>query len=200
MSHRKKKPNRIVFRMGKRIYIRPILVEDLPIITIWINDPEINQFLKTLWPMAPEDEKKWFDSLRERSGKDVVFGIVLEDTDELIGVMGVHKISFFNGVAETGSFIGRKDLWSKGYGTEAKMLVLDYAFTTLGLRKINSSVYDFNPRSARCLEKCGYRREGVRVANKWRNGRHVDEYEYGVFKETFMPLWQKFQKEFLGWK
>ncbi len=181
----------IVFRKGQRLYLRPILSEDLPKITVWINDPEISRYLKVQSPISPEDERKWFDSLANRAGKDVVFAIVLADSHELIGVMGLHRINFQHGTADTGSFIGRKDLWSQGYGTEAKMLVLEYAFKDLGLRKICSLVYDFNKRSARCLEKCGYVREGVRKAHRWRNGRFVDEYEFAVFKDAFLALQKK---------
>ncbi len=195
--HTKSDVQRIVFRMGKRIYLRPVLAEDIPFITVWINDPEITQFLKASYPIRPEDEKKWHDGLSDRSKKDVIFAIVLEATDELIGIMALHKIDHHHGTSTTGSFIGRKDLWSKGYGTEAKMLVLEYAFNTLGLRKICSSVYDFNQRSARCLEKCGYIREGHLKASKWRNGSFVDEYLYSVFREDFLPLWKKYHKEYL---
>ncbi len=189
--------SRIVFRMGKRIYLRAVLTEDIPLITVWINDPEVHQFLKIAYPMSPEDEKKWQEGLAGKKPGDVVFAIVLADTDEIIGVMGLHHIDHRNGLATTGAFIGRKDLWSKGYGTEAKMLVLEYAFNTLNLRKVCSAVYDFNGRSKRCLEKCGYTPEGCRKKHLYRNGRFVDEYLMAVFKEDFLPRFEKFKKEFL---
>lgn len=192
--------DRIVYRMGKRIYLRPILEEDMPLITVWINDQEVAKYLAISLPMGPQDEKKWFSSLSERTGKDVIFAIVLVENDELIGVMGLHHIDHQHGLATTGSYIGRKDLWGKGYGTEAKMLVLDYAFNTLGLRKILSEVYDFNERSAKSLEKCGYVRQGVQKEHKWRNGRYADAYLYAVFMKDFLPRWEIYRKEFLGQK
>ncbi len=192
MKKKQKHTDRIVFRMGKRIYLRPVLKEDLPQITIWINDPEITQFLAVSAPMTPEDEEHWFNKLREHKTTDAIFAIVLEQTDELIGLTGLHRIDHMHGLAVTGSYIGRKDLWSQGYGSESKMLLLDYAFNTLNLRKICSNIYDFNPRSKRAQEKCGYVLEGVRKAHKYRNGRYADEYNMAVFKETFLPLWKKF--------
>ena len=155
MKKRKgKKPvqNRVVFRMGKRIYLRPLSKEDIPLLAVWINDPEVNQYLKISHPMRLEDEMKFYESLGERKN-DIIFAIVLKDTDDIIGTMGLHKIDHKNGLATTGSFIGRKDLWGKGYGTEAKMLLLEYAFNTLNLRKVCSIVYDFNERSKKCLKK-----------------------------------------------
>jgi RimJ/RimL family protein N-acetyltransferase len=197
-TRKKVHANRIIFRMGKRIYLRPILKEDVPLLTIWINDPEVHQFLKVNAPMSPEDEIRFVDSLREKKETDIVFAIILEKTNEFIGVMALHKIDHRNGTATTGSFIGRKDLWSKGYGTEAKMLVLEFAFNMQNLRKICSSTYDFNGRSKRCLEKCGYHEEGVKKKQKYRNGRYCDEHVMAVFKEDFLLLWKKYKKKFLS--
>lgn len=196
MKTQDKKLHRIVFRMGKRIYLRPVLREDIPLITTWINDQEVHQFLEISAPMSPEDEMKWHESIGTKKETDVIFAIVLEKSDEIIGVMGLHHINHKDKTATTGSFIGRKDLWSKGYGTEAKMLVLEYAFNTLNLRKTCSAVYDFNGRSKRCLEKCGYVVEGCRKEQKFRNGRYCDEFLLAVFKTDFIPLWEKYKKKF----
>ena len=49
---------------------------------------------------------------------------------------------------------------SQGYGTEAKHLLLEYAFERLGLHMIFSWVSEFNTRSAAALLKQGYREAG----------------------------------------
>ena len=186
----------IVFRKGKRVYLRPVLKEDMPLVTVWINDPEVTQFLKIAFPMTPEDELKWFESLGGRKPDNIVFAIVLVENNEMIGTMGLHHVDFRHGTATTGSFIGKKECWDKGYGTEAKMLLLEYAFNTLNLRKICSIVYDFNKRSKRCMEKCGYREEGHRKRHHYRNGRYADDFLMAVFKEDFLLLWKKFKRNF----
>ncbi len=61
--------------------------------------------------------------------------------------MGIHRINWKDRTATTGAVIGEKAYWDKGYGSEAKMLVLDYAFNMLNLRKICSQVLAFNKRS-----------------------------------------------------
>ncbi|MCC2630198.1 MAG: GCN5-related N-acetyltransferase [Candidatus Paceibacter sp.] len=196
-----KQAPRIVFRMGKRIYLRPVLKEDLPFITAGINDPEITKYLMVAYPMPLLMEEKWYERMtedREKQGENIIFAIVFEKTDEIIGVMGLHKIDHKNGLATTGTMIFRKDCWSQGYGTEAKMLVLEYAFNTLNLRKICSHVYDFNPRSMRALEKCGYKREGIRKQHYFRNGRFADDHMFAVFKEDFFPLWDAYSKKYFG--
>ncbi len=49
----------------------------------------------------------------------------------------------------------------KGLGTEATRLVLQYAFETLKLHRVDLRVLEYNRRAIRCYEKCGFIREGV---------------------------------------
>src|SRR5262245_3576042 len=125
---KRKRNDKIVFRIAKRLYLRPVIKEDLPLITLWINDPEITWFLNTVYPQTLQDEEDLFESQRKKKSTDLVFALVLRETHEMIGIMGLHSIDQVHRLGTTGSFIGRKDLWGKGYGYEAKMLLLDYAF------------------------------------------------------------------------
>jgi RimJ/RimL family protein N-acetyltransferase len=188
----------IIFRAGKLIYLGPVLKEDLPVLTTWINDPEIGQFLQVYLPSTEEDEEKWLAGLSDKKSNDIVMAIRLKENDEIIGTKGLHHINFKDGTATAGCFIGRKDLWSKGYGSEALMVMLEYAFNTLNLHKVSAEVYDFNLRSKRCLEKCGLVVEGIQKEHRYRNGRRVDCYLLAVFKRNFLPLWKKYKKDFLN--
>lgn len=137
----------IVFLRAKRIYLRPLEPEDIPLLVRWINDPDIRKFVASYLPQTTQDEEVWLENLGKRKANDLTFGIALKDTLELIGVMGLHQINHKDGTAQTGAMLGRKDLWGQGYGSEAKMALLGYAFNTLNLRKICSSAYAFNKRS-----------------------------------------------------
>lgn len=48
-----------------------------------------------------------------------------------------------------------------GLGTEATRLVLDYAFGTLGLHRVDLRVLEYNRRAITCFEQCGFVREGI---------------------------------------
>jgi len=96
-------------------------------------------------------------------------------------------------VATTGAVIGEKDCWNKGYGTDAKMALLEYAFNTLNLRKIMSSVIAFNGRSKRYSEKCGYRVEGRIRAWHFKNGRYWDEMIMSVTKSQWLAAFERYR-------
>jgi RimJ/RimL family protein N-acetyltransferase len=50
-----------------------------------------------------------------------------------------------NRSATFGILIGEPECRGKGYGTETTRLMLDYAFTTLGLHNVMLTVFEFNP-------------------------------------------------------
>lgn len=94
---------------------------------------------------------------------------------EHIGFSGVEKIDYRHGVATTGTLLGRKDLWGKGYGSEAATLRNRYAFEVLGLRLLVSGVMADNTGSLRMLAKAGYREVGRIPRRWWKRGAWRDE-------------------------
>jgi len=160
---------------------------DVPTIHVWANDSEITQYLQLFLPMSRAAEDSWFESLNKQPN-DVVLGIETKD-GVLIGTMGLHRIDYRHGTATTGAMLGNKEYIGKNYGTDAKMHLLHWAFTTLNLRKVCSEVLASNPRSKRYLEKTGYREVGCRKKHTFVKGEYVDQYIMEIFKEDFLPLW-----------
>ena len=76
--------------------------------------------------------------------------------------------------------IGEKDVWGRGYGTEATRLMLDHAFGTLGLHRIALTVFEFNERAIRAYRSCGFVVEGRARESIWRDGRWWDELAMSV--------------------
>jgi len=183
----------IVFLQSKRVVLRPLLKEDVPLLIRWINDPEVSQYLSVYMPMMEADENEWFENLHKRKPYDIVLAIVVDR--KAIGTMGIHGINMKDRVATTGALIGEKEYWGKGYGSEAKMLLLNYAFNTLNLRKVCSAVFAFNERSYKYSLKCGYKEEGRRREQFYRHGKYWDEILLAVFRDDWLPLWEKFAKE-----
>lgn len=62
----------------------------------------------------------------------------------------------------------------KGYTTEAVNLVVNYAFNTLKLHRIEAGVIPHHKASIRVLEKNGFHKEGIARQNVKINGRWED--------------------------
>ena len=184
----------VVFLRGKRVYLRPPTKEDIPYFLRWMNDEEIQRYITAFLPVVEADEVEWLDNLRRNKEKEIVFVIVDMKTGKPIGTMGIHRISWKDRRATTGAIIGEKAYQGKGYGSEAKMLVLKYIFDTLNLRKVCSLVFGFNERSLAYSKKCGYRVEGVLKDHHFKNGAYCDEVQLAIFREWWLPAWKRFQK------
>jgi RimJ/RimL family protein N-acetyltransferase len=183
---------RIVFLKDETVVLRPLCTKtDIPHLARWINDPEIRQYLLITYPQMEENEGEWLKQVAKNDGTNIVLAIETI-AGKLIGTMGLHRINWKDRVATTGAIIGEADFRDKGYGTAAKMLLLDYAFNTLNLRKICSSVIAFNERSLQYSLHSGYVIEGRLRQHIFKNGEYHDEINLGVFKEEWLAarkLW-----------
>ena len=172
----------IAFLTTQRLVLRPLAEADLPKLTHWINQPEMRLFLSVRTPNSLAAERAWLESVT-RSGnppQDIVFGIVHKKGSRLIGVTGLHQIDWINRRAVTGSYLGAAADRGKGYGKETKLALLEYAFNTLDLRKVNSEANANNIASQKCLLACGYTQEGVRRQHLFIQGRPVDLVLFGI--------------------
>jgi diamine N-acetyltransferase len=182
----------VVFRKGLLTYLRPFKKSEAPTLQRGVNDPEVRQFLGRVYPVTDREEEEWLDR-QGRSNTDFAFGMVTVADNKLIGSIGLHQISWSDRTAVTGTVIWEKDYWGKGYGTDAKMLLLDYAFNALDLAVIQSKVIAFNSRSLRYAEKCGYK-EVARIPG-WKRGKDGNRYDEVILivtQENWRPLWTEY--------
>ena len=184
----------VVFRQGTRVLLRPLERADISTLRRWMNDPEVTQFLMRVFPLMEAEEEKWLDSLAGKT-TDFALGIVEKKEGRLIGTIGLHGINWQHRTATTGTLLGEKAYWGQGYGTEAKMLLLDFAFNALDLYGVLSRVLAFNDRSLAYGRRCGY--EEIGRIPQWvlrQNGERCDEVLLMVTQEKWRPLWLEYLK------
>ncbi len=147
---------RIFIKKSERIGLAVMERENIPEIYAMINDPEVNRFLRTpssIWYLSGEYE--WYDNLCRDANRNRVFPVINLETDQLLGLIGLHNIDFKNGFATVGYMYG-KTFWGNGFATEALKLLMDYSFNVLNLRKLIASVFDSNIASKKVLENNGF--------------------------------------------
>jgi len=184
----------VIFLSGKKVNLCPYDREkDLVNCQRWINNPEIRVYIENVFPITLQQEEEAIQRLS--SDPKTVFLIIETKRGIPIGVMGLHKIDWISRTALTGAFIGEKELQGVGYGTDAKMTLLNYAFNALNLRKINSGAIAFNRRSVAYNLKCGYHIEGRKKRQVFRSGKYWDLILLAVFKKDFLKAWKEYQKQ-----
>ncbi len=178
------------FLVGNRVQLRPLEESDADILTAWINDPEIRRCLLFRVPYSVRAEKEWIASLSSGTAhpRQVALGIELRHEPRLIGTVGLHGIDWIHRRAMTGIFLSPPELRGQGYGTEAKNLILDYAFGELGLHSLSTHVFADNVASIRSVERQGYRRAGVLRQATYVKGRWVDNVVFDILAEEWRAL------------
>lgn len=141
---------------GTMVSLRKIRKNDLKSCIKWFRDPDVAKFLSnSVKNMTEERELEWFNFINS-SGCDIVFAIISKCDGQYIGNCGLHKIDWKEKRCEFGIFIGNKEYWNKGYGTDTLKTVIDFAFFSLGLEKIKLLVYEYNHRAIKVYENCGF--------------------------------------------
>lgn len=169
--------------IGERLYLSPINVEDVEIYTKWMNDLNVVKYIRQNTNIISLIGEKEY--LENASKEKYNFAMVLKENDELIGNISLAHINEVNRTAELGIFIGEEKNMSKGYGTEAIKLLLDYGFNQLNLNNIMLKLLSFNSRAYKCYEKAGFRKFGIWKQSIYFNGKYYDEIFMNVLKKDF---------------
>jgi RimJ/RimL family protein N-acetyltransferase len=171
---------------GKSVLLRPVKRLDISYFLKWFNDPEVLQYLELYLPMTEMSEEKFIEELgTTRAKSDVLFVIeaIKGVSTKPIGNCSLHEVDSKDHKAIFGMVIGEKDYWSKGYGTEAARLLIDYGFQQLNLHRISSGAIAFNERSIKLHKKVGFREEGRLREAYFKNGRYHDLVLFGILRE-----------------
>jgi RimJ/RimL family protein N-acetyltransferase len=183
----KNEKSSLMFLFGERVNLRALTEEDAPILQEIVHSKLARTNTLQRTPKTIDEEISF---IQRSSGGNyptgLAFGIHHKEDDKLIGTMGISQIDWISRTATTGSLIGYQEYVGKGLGTEAKILLLEYAFDVLNLRIIYSDVIDYNNHSSGSLKKCGYV-ELYRLKEKhYRNGNYNDAIVYQCTRETFL--------------
>ena len=88
------------------------------------------------------------------------WGIILKESRELIGTVGLNNLSLKSKRAEVGYEL-HPDYWRHGYATEAVSSVMDFSFRDLDLYRVGAITYPANNPSNQLLLKLGFTLEGT---------------------------------------
>ncbi len=158
----------------------------------WARDSEFVQLYHSN-QAVPRNAKQVQERLRNEMEKarpgNFYFLIQRLDSDQIIGEVGLWGALTPHQNAWLAVGIGERELWGKGYGSDAVRIILRYGFQELNLHRINLNVFSYNTRAIRAYEKLGFVHEGTMRGTLKRYGRRWDMGFMGLLREE----WEKRQ-------
>ncbi|RKE39945.1 RimJ/RimL family protein N-acetyltransferase [Paraburkholderia sp. BL23I1N1] len=166
-----------------RLILRPPRHEDVQaLFAIW-SDPDAMRYFSfpamTGLDQATERVTRLLKTSTE--GEALVCVVELRATGAVLGHCDLFNVNEQCRRAEIG-FSLQRNHWGSGYMTEAASALIEHAFDTLSLRRIEADIDPRNAASARLLERLGFAREGL-LRERWIVGDEVsDSALYGLLE------------------
>lgn len=147
--------------VSERLALRVSEPEDGRLISRMLRAETDPTWSRGRWVISPLHIEADIEDIHNQDPPEtIILAIILRQTGEFLGELELTDIDHFHRTAETGSMIYTPAFRNQGYGTEAKNLLLEYAFDHLNMHMVKSFVWSFNPRSQAALAKQGYRTAG----------------------------------------
>ena len=173
---------------GPRIRLRPMHRDD---VDLWLveehEDAEATHFLNagTPLPKSRHDAELFAAKYAEFASPDERLMFSIETLDgALAGGINLHTMDRKNGTFQTGTRVYRA-FRGRGYGLEAKRLVLRYAFYELRFQKYEVRCSEHNDAMVRHMARLGAVLEGRLRRHLYTRGAFEDELCFGLTREEF---------------
>lgn len=170
--------------MSNSITLRFLTENDTADILRWRNSKAVRDYFIWRGPLTEEAHLDWVRT-KIASGQVVQFIIEITDTRKSIGSVYLRDIDHCNKKAEFGIFIGEQCAKGCGYGLQATLQILKYAFTELKLNRVSLRVFSNNDRAIRCYRKAGFTEEGTAREDVWINGMPCDIIFMSILKKEW---------------
>ncbi|MFP6561922.1 GNAT family N-acetyltransferase [Paraburkholderia sp. B3] len=166
-----------------RLNLRPLREDDAQaLFTIWSDAEAMRYFSFPAMNHLDEAKDRIARKLRTAmDGESFICVIELQGTGEVVGDCALFHAEEQCRRAEVG-FSLQRGHWGNGYMSQAVSALIEHAFGTLCLRRIEADIDPRNAASARLLERLGFVREGL-LRERWVVGGEVsDSALYGLLE------------------
>jgi RimJ/RimL family protein N-acetyltransferase len=170
-----------------RLRLRSAVAADVPALYEIFRDPESMRYWSRPEMTDPAEAETMLEEIERSAAAETLFqwGIARREDDLVIGTCTLHRIQLDHRRAELG-YILRRDHWGRGLAGEALTALLNHAFDTLGLHRLEADIDPRNAGSIRLIERMGFKLEGHLRERYFVAGDIQDSLIYGLLA----PEWK----------
>jgi [ribosomal protein S5]-alanine N-acetyltransferase len=156
---------------GGRVWLRPPHLADVEEFLTLVNE---SRSFHGPWVSSPGTPDAFADYVARADGVFAPFLLCAAPAGRIVGAINVSNICYGNFCSAcVGYWIAVGDQ-GKGLMTEGMALLLDHAFSTMHLHRIEANVQPGNAQSKKLLTRLGFRLEGysprfLRINGAWKD-------------------------------
>src|SRR5687768_4080869 len=160
---------------GDGVTLRELRISDATSLLALLTTEEVTRFISPP-PKTVEGFERFIAwAQRERdAGRYVCYAIVPDGYDTAVGLFQVRQLDSSFATAEWG-FALAFEFWGSGLFMGGAELVIDFAFDTLGVSRLEARAAVANGRGNSALRKIGAVQEGILRKSFLRGGKYIDQ-------------------------
>jgi [ribosomal protein S5]-alanine N-acetyltransferase len=165
---------------GSQVVLRELRASDAASLFTLLTTEEVARFISPPPTSVDGFERFIAWTLRQRaSGSYVCFAVTVAGCDTAVGIFQVRQLDPGFGMAEWGFALGSA-FWGTGAFQDGATLLLDFAFGTLGVHRLEARATVQNGRGHGALLKMGASPEGRLRKSFLRHGQFHDQILYAL--------------------
>lgn len=166
--------------------------KDLEIVMDWRMRPYVTEFMNTDPVLTMEDQKNWFDAIKNRN--DQINWIIRID-EKPVGLINVSSIDRLNSRCSWGYYIAEKEARSLRLAIYLEWNLYDYVFDTLKLHKLCNETFVENEQVVKLHIMCGCKEDGIMRQHVYKNGAYHDISVGSILAEEWFAKREKTKYE-----
>lgn len=167
---------------GASVRLRGVTTNDTSLVVSWRNDSEISRYFFNESPVTPESHEHFIASLPPNNRLYIIERL---SDNTPVGMIGLVNINQHSRSAEFGRFLIEPEATGNGYGKQALVLILEYAFGFLDLNRLWLEAFAEN-RNAICMyEFVGFISEGLLRQHIFKANHYHDVKVMGLLQSEY---------------
>jgi len=170
---------------NKGVTLRELRITDAQSLFAMLTTEEVSRFISPP-PSTVEGFERFIAwTIRQRElGTYACFAVTVQGSDTAIGIFQVRELEPGFQTAEWGFAIG-SPYWGTGVFQKGAELVINFAFDTVGIHRLEARAAVRNGRGNGALRKMGAVQEGVLRKSFLRNGEYLDQVMWTILDEDW---------------
>ncbi len=146
------------------IRLRALEPEDVELLYLWENDPEVWRVSGTMAPFSKYILRQFIENQRRNIYETGQLRLIIEDRSaaRAVGAIDLFDIDPYNRRAGVGILVHDPKDRGRGYASEALAALIRYSFSVLDLNQLYCNVAASNPQSLTLFKSKGFSVVGIK--------------------------------------